>query len=487
MLDRLVQAAARAAGVSSMVLGLRYGDHYEFISSYGVPLSAYIDRVPGKLLRPKLFMREVEVEDLQREPNFTALSIAEIAKTWRYGCNVPVQLVHPLSDGGVLALSGADQRVRKTGSKALSEMRRIAEIIGDSVWLIQQIEIATARKSAVETVRSILIDGVKNSRVPVALTDEALEIIGYSDAFAEEQQRLLSSEIAAGQNLAAQWLDLPTAAACRASQATMQPIIAGRTAFPDGSAVRFDFHNLQFEGVPDKFGVFGLHARDLREAPERGASLHEQAVASLFPAGDGLGPVSRFLFDTLIEKRRLLRSKGQSYVALNTWAKPVKKYQVAALKALKTECPDAFVMRIADEIAAEAIQLFGSLSDHVVVAVPCGHSGSGCLSDRLGQRLADRLGIDQLKPFDCPPVSGSSHPKANVKRPRIKLTEPVTRPVILVDDVVTTGSHIEEAGRLLASAAPSVWANMDRKLASKCPQALGATSRAFRLLPDRAP
>lgn len=458
MLDRLVRAAARAADVSSMVLGLRYTDQYEFIATSGVPLTAYTDRVPGKMLHPKLFMREIEVEDLQRERDFTALKIAEIAKSWRYGCNVPVPLVYPLADGGVLALSGADLKTRKPGGRALQELRRIADIISDSVWLIQQIEVATAQRSARETVRSILIDGVRTSRVPVVLTNECLEIVGFSDYFLQEQRRLLGCKPEIGQNLADHWLDPATLAEIKASQETMQPIVAGTTMVSETGEVKFDFHNLQFEGVPDKFALFGVNVRSFQDLPNRPPTLREQAVASLMPARDGSGPVSQFLFDTLIDKRRLLRSKDQSYVALKTWARPIKKYQIAALKALKADCPEAFVSRIADKIAAEAMQLFGTMSDHVVVAVPCGHSGPGCLSDQLGQQLARRLGIEHVRPFGCQPVSGSSHPRANARRPRLNLTDPVERPVILVDDVVTTGSHIEEAGRLLAKAAPSVWA-----------------------------
>ncbi|MGL4404534.1 MAG: hypothetical protein ACRCT6_02145, partial [Notoacmeibacter sp.] len=44
---------------------------------------------------------------------------------------------------------------------------------------------------------------------------------------------------------------------------------------------------------------------------------------------------------------------------------------------------------------------------------------------------------------------GVSHPKQNVKRPPMKMTRIIDEPVLLVDDVATSGSHLEEAVALL--------------------------------------
>ncbi len=44
---------------------------------------------------------------------------------------------------------------------------------------------------------------------------------------------------------------------------------------------------------------------------------------------------------------------------------------------------------------------------------------------------------------------GSSHPKTNAKRAPMRLAAPVEGPVLLVDDVATSGRHIEEASLLL--------------------------------------
>ena len=61
---------------------------------------------------------------------------------------------------------------------------------------------------------------------------------------------------------------------------------------------------------------------------------------------------------------------------------------------------------------------------------------------------------DKLAPL---PAQGGSHPRQNLKRPTMRLRAPVPDiPILLIDDVATSGRHIEEATLLLRSAAPVV-------------------------------
>jgi hypothetical protein len=134
----------------------------------------------------------------------------------------------------------------------------------------------------------------------------------------------------------------------------------------------------------------------------------------------------------------------------------VKDVQLEALKALKRDPGDAFLDAVAEDMAQAAGALFGSGTFQAVAAVPCGSSGPNCLAARLARLIAVRLGVDVIEPFEPLPQQGSSHPKNNLKRPAMKLRSKPTVPILLIDDVATSGAHIAEAAQLLRRSAPAV-------------------------------
>jgi len=181
----------------------------------------------------------------------------------------------------------------------------------------------------------------------------------------------------------------------------------------------------------------------------------------VLPLSDHSDVVSSFLFKTLISKHRVLSRNEISYHSSRQWRLPIKDHQVAALKLLKSHPPPAFVEDVALEIVAQVHKLVGINAFNVVTAVPCGHSGSGCLSDLLGKMVARKFGLPFIEMFAPLQVSGSSHPKTNSKRPHMNLVVEPKGSVLLVDDVATSGSHISEACGLLrgsnVAALPIVW------------------------------
>ncbi len=156
---------------------------------------------------------------------------------------------------------------------------------------------------------------------------------------------------------------------------------------------------------------------------------------------------SEFLIKTLVHKPVLHNHRSLAYLTLKKWRTPIAKYQIAALRAAKRGLPDELVFAAAEDIHGAAVDLLGDISNRLIVPVPCGHSVTGpCFSRAIAIRLADISGGRFRQVFEAQPQKGSSHPKTNVNRPPMKLINPPANlPIIIVDDVVTSGSHISEA------------------------------------------
>ena len=160
-------------------------------------------------------------------------------------------------------------------------------------------------------------------------------------------------------------------------------------------------------------------------------------------------PASEFLVDTLIAKQRLLARNGCSYLGLRTWRKPIKAYQISALTALKRSPSPAVVDTIAKEMYEAVHQTYGSAFQHVV-PVPCGSSGvADCLSVQLAESLSKKLGIQFSNVLQSSALPGKSHPKNSSRLEPFVLNGAVSGNVLIVDDVVTSGKHVELATKAL--------------------------------------
>lgn len=172
-------------------------------------------------------------------------------------------------------------------------------------------------------------------------------------------------------------------------------------------------------------------------------------AARAAPQDDGAAVVTDFLLKTLPAKRRLLTRDGISYHVLRSWRAGIKDWQIAALRSAKLAPPAELVRSVAQELAAEVGNLVGTSGIVAVLSVPCGHSTGACFSRQIGVQTARSLNVPFSDALQAEPQRGSSHPKTNARRPPMRINGDVQGPVILVDDVATSGAHICEAARLL--------------------------------------
>lgn len=180
-------------------------------------------------------------------------------------------------------------------------------------------------------------------------------------------------------------------------------------------------------------------------------------------------PSARFLMETLVGRRTIRNRNSISYLTIRSWRQPLRKFQIAALLALKGRVPAEFADGIAGEIAEGVGGLVGTAAFKTVVPVPCGHSSpeGECLSVAIGRSLAAQLGLPMVQAIESQRLKGSSHPKTNAKRPPMALAHKVDGPVLLVDDVATSGAHLQEAVELIkphcGSVLPVAWIGGDAK------------------------
>lgn len=167
-------------------------------------------------------------------------------------------------------------------------------------------------------------------------------------------------------------------------------------------------------------------------------------TASEAPAGPRL-PASSLL-DALVWRPTLYRRKAVRYVSLRSWRKSSRKADIAALKRAKAHLDDELIAAAAGEIAGALATLFGPAADLLVTNVPCGHSRRpDCFGKRLAIATAGNAGARFLQIHADRFVSGVSHPKEFAQVDPLVRIATADRATILVDDVSTSGWHMEES------------------------------------------
>lgn len=71
------------------------------------------------------------------------------------------------------------------------------------------------------------------------------------------------------------------------------------------------------------------------------------------------------------------------------------------------------------------------------------------LGQGLARAVAGYIGIPFIQVFDDRFLNGTSHPRQFSSTPALVISDPPKVPVIIVDDVATSGWHLEEASLAL--------------------------------------
>jgi predicted amidophosphoribosyltransferase/PAS domain-containing protein len=461
-LDQLCEAAANVLDCEAAVLLTSIGDVKRVIASHGLPA------------RYKSYEFEFGKQGYDRGDHVVAYDMRDAEEALAFGRRLGIEscrffLRTPVvteDDFGIaLAVLGCEQHKKPAKAK----LAALEEIIGVAASELK------SRKAQLSDVRehvtvaaplSRMISEVNGADQAVALLDGALTYIAASKplcALQGEDQKSIAGK---------RYADLAIPAA-GAMERLMQHALKTRVSPPgfeivvedEGSARRiYRVTIAPFSPTDTKDYFLYVSMSDATTVALAATKLGAQGAGKKPPPRE---PSLVFLLETLVPRRAIRERKSVNYLTLMSWRQGVRDYQIAALKALKQNIPPEMPGAIADLMAREIDSLLGAQAFVAVVPMPCGHSDdSHCLSEELARALGAKLGLPVIRALAAKKQTGSSHPKNNVRRPPMQAVEKLTGPVILVDDVATSGAHIEEAVKLLKPSGgavfPVVWISGDR-------------------------
>lgn len=157
--------------------------------------------------------------------------------------------------------------------------------------------------------------------------------------------------------------------------------------------------------------------------------------------------------------RPALRSRNAvGYITIRSWRNEDRKAQLRAFKEVKAQQDADLVGVAAGEIAA-FLRKYIPVRGAIVTSVPCGHSRRpDCFGKRLAQAVGSEVGMPFVRVWADRFCKGVSHPKEFSKLPPLEWIAVPDRLVIVVDDVATSGWHLEEAVSSLSAKGVSAMA-----------------------------
>jgi hypothetical protein len=167
------------------------------------------------------------------------------------------------------------------------------------------------------------------------------------------------------------------------------------------------------------------------------------------------------LLGSLVYRSMIFRRNNVAWIAASAWRVGAKANDIAALKQAKRVLESGLIVGAAELVATLVRQLRGDRAAKAITGVTCGHSRRpDCLGKQIAQAVAEAFDLPFRQVFADRPCSGVSHPKEFAKLPPLeRIAEPFAS-MILVDDLATSGWHVEEslaALRRLDAPAPTLF------------------------------
>lgn len=163
--------------------------------------------------------------------------------------------------------------------------------------------------------------------------------------------------------------------------------------------------------------------------------------------------------EDLIRRPAVRRRNAVSYLTVRRWRTAHRAADLAAFKAEKRAKTAEVIAAAADDLANELRALVGAGDGWSVACIACGHSRDpDCWGKCLARAVAEAMALPFLQVFADRLVPGSSHPKEFKRLPPLEWSTRPAGAILLVDDLATSGWHLEEALTMLRAKVPAIGA-----------------------------
>jgi hypothetical protein len=152
------------------------------------------------------------------------------------------------------------------------------------------------------------------------------------------------------------------------------------------------------------------------------------------------------LLESLVSRPMLFRRNDVAWLSARSWRAETRARDMAAFCQAKFKCDPELIVRVGELLAGLICQVRGRQCADAVTTVPCGHSRRhDCFGKQVAQAVAKNLDLPFVQVFADRFCSGVSHPKEYRKLGPLEQISTAPASLLLVDDLATSGWHIEES------------------------------------------